>query len=190
MNRRRNSAAAVLSSILVFAFSSVAFSAPKKNIVVIMADDIAYDNNFGAYGARESWTPRLDQLAREGITFEHAYSTPKCTPSRVKLMTGRSGIRNYIGFGKLASTEVTFAHMLQQAGYRTHVAGKWQLDGKGGTATSDAGFDTWFLWNTELGRGSRYWEPNFDVNGMFEKAIASMPATNPAYQEETKNEAK
>ncbi|MDQ8183304.1 sulfatase-like hydrolase/transferase [Pelagicoccus sp. SDUM812005] len=137
----------------------------KKNIVLIMADDIAYDNNFGAYGARESWTPRLDQLAKEGITFDHAYSTPKCTPSRVKIMTGRSGIRNYIGFGKLAASEVTFAHMLKKAGYKTHVAGKWQLDDKGGTATNAAGFDTWFLWNTKLGRGSRYWEPDFDVNG-------------------------
>jgi len=137
----------------------------RPNIILIMADDIAYDNNFGAYGARESWTPRLDQLAKEGITFTYAYSCPKCTPSRVKLMTGRSGIRNYIGFGSLLSTEVTFAHMLRKAGYKTHVAGKWQLDGKDGTATSEAGFDSWFLWNTALGRGSRYWEPNFDVNG-------------------------
>lgn len=55
--------------------------------------------------------------------------------------------------------------MLKKAGYKTHVAGKWQLDDKGGTATNAAGFDTWFLWNTKLGRGSRYWEPDFDVNG-------------------------
>lgn len=137
----------------------------KPNIILIMADDIAYDNNFGSYGARESWTPRLDQMAKEGITFENAHSTPKCTPSRVKLMTGRSGIRNYTGFGTLPPTEISFAQMLQQAGYKTHVAGKWQLDANDGTATSEAGFDSWFLWNTKLGRGSRFWEPNFDVNG-------------------------
>lgn len=84
---------------VVLALANSMLGVAKKNIVLIMADDIAYDNNFGAYGARESWTPRLDQLAKEGITFDHAYSTPKCTPSRVKIMTGRSGIRNYIGFG-------------------------------------------------------------------------------------------
>ncbi|MDF7823591.1 sulfatase-like hydrolase/transferase [Pontiellaceae bacterium B12227] len=142
-------------------------AAKQPNIVVIMADDIAYDNNFGAYGARESWTLRLDQMAAEGMTFEQAYSTPKCTPSRVKLMTGRSGIRNYIGFGSLASSETTFAHMLKEAGYKTHVAGKWQLDDKGGTPTSEAGFDSWLLWNTASGRGSRYWGASFDVNGTF-----------------------
>ncbi|MDF7799959.1 sulfatase-like hydrolase/transferase [Pontiellaceae bacterium B1224] len=151
--------------VISLAFAQLAFAAPKQNIILIMADDIAYDNNFGAYGARESWTPRLDQLAKEGVMFEQAYSCPKCTPSRVKLMTGRSGIRNYEGFGTLPSAEITFAHMLKQVGYKTHVAGKWQLDGKGGTETSEAGFDSWFLWNTNLGRGSRYWEPDFDVNG-------------------------
>eukprot|EP00903_Cladosiphon_okamuranus_P004065 g4063.t1 len=139
----------------------------RPNIVLIMADDIAYDNNFGAYGARESWTPRLDRLAAEGITFEHAYSTPKCTPSRVKIMTGRSGIRNYEAFGSLPSGETTFAHMLKKAGYKTHIAGKWQLDGPGGTETGSAGFDSWFLWNTRLADGSRYWKPEFEVNGKF-----------------------
>lgn len=139
----------------------------KENIIVIMADDIAFDNNFGAYGARQSWTPRLDQMAKEGMTFEHAHSTPKCTPSRVKLMTGRSGIRNYIGFGKLAPSEINFAQMLKKAGYKTHVAGKWQLDGKVGTPTSEAGFDSWLLWNTDLGRDSRYWQPSFDKDGEY-----------------------
>lgn len=153
--------------LLIFATTLLvsALSEAKPNIILIMADDIAYDNNFGAYGARNSWTPRLDQLAKDGMTFENAHSTPKCTPSRVKIMTGRSGIRNYIGFGKLAADEVTFGHMFQEAGYKTHVAGKWQLDEKDGTATSRAGFDSWLLWNTELARGSRYWEPEFDVNG-------------------------
>ncbi|WPJ96603.1 sulfatase-like hydrolase/transferase [Coraliomargarita algicola] len=158
----------IIQKIFVVAALFSAFSlqaAERPNIVLIMADDVAYDNNFGAYGARESWTPRLDQLADEGITFEHAYSTPKCTPSRVKIMTGRSGIRNYEAFGVLPSTETTFAHMLQRAGYATHAAGKWQLDGKGGTPTSEAGFDSWILWNTQFGHGSRYWKPNFDVNG-------------------------
>ncbi|MFC5051850.1 sulfatase-like hydrolase/transferase [Rubritalea spongiae] len=155
------------SLIITLFLSSLAICSPKKNVIVIMADDIAYDNNFGAYGARESWTPRLDQMAKEGITFEHAYSTPKCTPSRVKIMTGRSGIRNYKGFGILPSEEISFVEMLKAAGYKTHCAGKWQLDDKGGTATKDAGFDSWMLWNTELGRESRYWKPSFDLNGKF-----------------------
>lgn len=137
----------------------------RPNIILIMADDIAYDNNFGSYGSSDSWTPRLDKMGEQGIRFDHCYSTPKCSPSRVKLMTGRSGIRNYSMFGSMAADEKTFAQMLQGAGYKTMVAGKWQLDGKGGTQTKDAGFDSWLLWNTQLALGKRYWNPVLERNG-------------------------
>jgi len=139
--------------------------ANRPNIILIMADDIAYDNNFGAYDSDDSWTPRLDKMAFEGVKFSHCYSAPKCTPSRVKIMTGRSGIRNYIRFGALDRNETTFAKMLSSAGYKTFIAGKWQLDGPGGTETKDAGFDSWLLWNTKIAGGNRYWDPNLELNG-------------------------
>jgi len=99
-------------------------NANRPNIILIMADDIAYDNNFGAYDSEDSWTRRLDKMASEGVKFSHCYSAPKCTPSRVKIMTGRSGIRNYIRFGALDRNEATFATMLRNAGYKTFIAGK------------------------------------------------------------------
>jgi arylsulfatase A len=139
--------------------------ANRPNIILIMADDIAYDNNFGAYTSEDSWTPRLDKMASEGITFNHCYSTAKCTPSRVKIMTGRSGVRNYIRFGALDRSEITFATVLKDAGYKTFIAGKWQLDGPGGTETKDAGFDSWLLWNTKVASGSRYWDPKLERDG-------------------------
>lgn len=60
----------VISLIASSLFLSANERPEKPNIILIMADDIAYDNNFGAYGAREPWTPRLDQMAQEGTTFE------------------------------------------------------------------------------------------------------------------------
>ena len=65
------------------------------NVVLIMADDSAADN-YGCYGSTYFKTPVLDQLARTGAKFNHCYSLPVCTPTRVKIMTGRSGIRNYV----------------------------------------------------------------------------------------------
>lgn len=45
----------LMKNLFVFLFAlSVAVHAAPKNIILIMADDIAYDNNLGAYGARES----------------------------------------------------------------------------------------------------------------------------------------
>ena len=98
------------------------------NVVLIMADDAGVEL-FGAYGSTQYRTPRLDALAALGARFSHAYASPSCTPSRVALMTGRYGVRNYVNFRHLAPTEYTFTDMFIAAGYETAVAGKWHLDG-------------------------------------------------------------
>ncbi|GIT29838.1 MAG: hypothetical protein Ct9H300mP1_18840 [Planctomycetaceae bacterium] len=55
----------------------------------------------GFYGSRQYKTPHIDRLARQGLRFRHCYSQPLCTPSRVKLMTGLSNVRNYSAFSVL-----------------------------------------------------------------------------------------
>ncbi len=75
-------------------------SGKKPNIILIMADDIGYEC-FGCYGSKSYKTPVLDELARTGMRFEHCYSQPLCTPSRVKIMTGQYNFRNYVNFGVL-----------------------------------------------------------------------------------------
>ncbi|MDB4652564.1 sulfatase-like hydrolase/transferase, partial [bacterium] len=59
----------------------------QPNIILIMADDIAYDN-IGCYGSTHFKTPCLDELAKTGVKFNFCYSEPVCTASRVKIMTG------------------------------------------------------------------------------------------------------
>ena len=63
----------------------------KPNIIFILADDIGY-TELGSYGGgkvRGFETPRLDQMADEGMRFLSFYSEPSCTPTRATLMTGR-----------------------------------------------------------------------------------------------------
>lgn len=144
----------------------------KPNIVMIMADDVGYEC-FGSYGSTQYSTPNLDRMAANGIRFSHAYSQPLCTPSRVKIMTGLSNARNYSAFSILNRDQRTFGHMLQEAGYQTMVAGKWQLLGSEnynerfrgkGTWPADAGFDRHCLWQVDT-RGLRYWEPLLTIDG-------------------------
>ncbi len=135
------------------------------NIILIMADDSAADN-YGCYGSTYFKTPVLDELARTGAKFNHCYSEPVCTPSRVKIMTGRDGIRNYVQFGSLDRDEITFANMMKKAGYATAIAGKWQLhNGERGTLAPASGFDTYCLWNYPGTGSSRYWKPSIMQNG-------------------------
>ena len=132
----------------------------RMNVVLIMADDIAHDN-LSCYGSDFFSTPRIDKLAATGVKFGHCYSEPVCTPSRVKIMTGRDGVRNYTVFGALDPKEITFGTMMQNAGYATAVAGKWQLHyGKNGSLAPQCGFDTFCCWNYPEGKRERFWNPS------------------------------
>jgi len=151
----------------------------RPNIVLIVADDLGYET-LGSSGGASYQTPHLDRLAATGVRFTHAYAQPLCTPTRVQLMTGKYNFRNWRAFGILDPAEKTFGHMLREAGYRTCIAGKWQLysynppdyepewRGKGMRA-EQAGFDEFCLWHahhTEE-KGSRYADPTIYQNGRY-----------------------
>ena len=165
-------------AILVFAHACKKHNAylqqgQKPNVILIMADDLGYET-LGAYGGNSYKTPHLDFLAAEGMRFDHCYSTTLCTPSRVQLMTGKYNFRNYIGFGLLDPNEKTFGHYMQDEGYKTLVAGKWQLLGnehqqtlagnKVGSLPENAGFDDFCLWQVDQ-LGSRYKDPLLTIKG-------------------------
>ena len=68
----------------------------KPNVVFILADNVGY-GDLGPYGGGElrgAPTPRIDQLAREGLRLTQYLVEPGCTPSRAALMTGQYSIRN------------------------------------------------------------------------------------------------
>lgn len=153
------------------------------NIILIMADDVGWEA-FGCYQGEDYRTPNIDRLASQGLRFNHCYSTPICTTSRVKIMTGKYNFRNYTHFGYLNPQEKTFAHLLKDAGYKTAIAGKWQLNGltnrlpghDDSSRPHQAGFDEYMLWqltapkNAKKGGirgGERFWCPTLEHNGKF-----------------------
>ena len=163
--------------------SCILRAAPKPNIILIMADDIGIEG-IGCYGGESYKTPHIDKLATNGLRFTHAYSQPLCTPTRVQIMTGKYNHRNWTYFGILDPNERTFGHLLKDAGYRTCISGKWQLQSydppdfpnsekrRGlGMKVTDAGFEEHCLfhsWETE-DKGSRYANPTYFKNGKLHK---------------------
>ena len=113
-------------------FSKPALEAGKPNFVIIFTDDQGYAD-IGCFGSTDIRTPRLDQMAKEGMKFTSFYGQPICGPSRAALMTGcypmrvaeRGNIKQVHPI--LHSEEVTIAEVLKKEGYTTACFGKWDL---------------------------------------------------------------
>lgn len=145
--------------------------AQRPNVLLIMADDLGYEC-LGCYGGTSYKTPNLDKLARGGIRFTNCFSTPKCSPSRVTIMTGRYTFRTTTTWGHLPPDEITFGHVLGQAGYATALAGKWQmvLLRKNPGHVARSGFEQNCCWAWH--EGPRYWNPMIWQNGRLRGDVA------------------
>ncbi len=128
--------------------------APKltpPNIVLMYADNLGY-GDLGCYGNEEVKTPRIDQLAREGVRCTDFYVVSStCTVSRGALLTGRYPLRNglthqlvtsenWTGIG-LPQRERIIPQYLQDAGYATACFGKWNIGFAPGSRPTERGFD-------------------------------------------------
>ncbi|MEM9643793.1 MAG: arylsulfatase [Planctomycetota bacterium] len=128
-------------------------STAPPNIVLILADDLGY-GDLGCYGQTQIKTPRLDQMAAEGMRWTNFYAgNTVCAPSRSVLMTGRHMGHTHVrgnantdmSIQSLREQDVTVAEVLKTVGYTNGLIGKWGL----GTINDDGfvlkqGFDSFF----------------------------------------------
>lgn len=142
----------VCSFLLLLSLSS--WSAERPNLIFILADDLGY-GDLGCFGQQVIKTPRLDQMAAEGMRLTQFYAgNTVCAPSRSVLMTGKhmghTHVRGNAGgddmlIQSLRKEDLTVAEVLQSAGYSTALIGKWglgELDQPG--TPLQKGFDRFF----------------------------------------------
>ena len=96
----------------------------RPNILIIFTDDQGYAD-LGCTGSKTNKTPRIDQLAKEGMRFTSFYAQSVCGPSRSALLTGRYPVRSK-GWSMPAG-EITWAELISAAGYQTASIGKWDV---------------------------------------------------------------
>ena len=147
----------------------------KPNIIYILADDLGY-GELGVYGQEKILTPNIDALAASGMLFTQHYSgAPVCAPSRDILLTGKHAGHAYIrgndewasrgevwdyakavydpnleGQRPIPNDVPTIGKVLQDAGYRTAIVGKWGLGAPNthGIPTKN-GFDFFYGYNCQ-----------------------------------------
>ncbi|NNJ25942.1 sulfatase-like hydrolase/transferase [Alienimonas chondri] len=163
----------LLLALPLLAAGSAESSAPRPNVLLILADDLGVEA-LGCYGGTSYETPNLDRLAAGGRRFTHCFSNPYCSPSRAELLTGREPLHN--GIPRVIfdpqnhrefldpAREQTVANLFRDAGYATAAAGKWQLSFLTQRDTPHAlGFDRSQFWPIQIegSRTSRFAEPSF-----------------------------
>ncbi len=101
--------------VVFFSFSLALSAQDRPNIVFFLVDDMGWQDTSVPFWTemtdlnRRYHTPGMERLAREGVVFTNAYSTPVCTPTRVSIMTGMNaahhGITNWTHIQKDTPTD-------------------------------------------------------------------------------------
>ncbi|XP_033124047.1 arylsulfatase B-like [Anneissia japonica] len=175
-----------LTAIICTSSISPTQASSQPNIIFITGDDQGY-RDIGYHGSIFK-TPNLDSLAEEGVKLENYYVQVYCTPSRAQFMTGRYGIRMGMQHGVLDQdqkaclplNETTLAQKMQEAGYSTHLIGKWHLGlYREECLPNNRGFDTFFgflqgaeyYFSHDTPKGQldfrRNFEPQWQYNGTY-----------------------
>jgi arylsulfatase A-like enzyme len=147
----RREASMLLRTLVLLLVTAIASAAP-PNLVVIVADDLGY-NDAGFQGSKEIKTPHLDRLAKNGVRLTDAYAAAAvCSPTRAALITGRypqrTGfewvIRDTEKERGLPADAWVLAKNLRAVGYATALFGKWHLGYREEFGPNAHGFDEFF----------------------------------------------
>lgn len=162
----------------------------RPNVIYILADDLGY-GDLGCYGQDKIQTPNIDELARQGMLFTQFYAgSPVCAPSRYNFLTGlhsghafirgnhewneRGDVWDYEkvvedvsleGQYPIPDSTFTLGEMLQSAGYKTALVGKWGLGAPNTEGVPNKqGFDYFYGYNCQRQAHNLYppflWENN------------------------------
>lgn len=148
----------------------------QPNILFIISDDQGLDAS-AQYAVSEDlpYTPNLDELAAQGITFDNMWATPACSTTRGTIITGKYGINS--GITTVPATLSNEHEILQQylkrntdtENYQSAVFGKWHLSGGNGNEThpNESGID---YYAGNLGNLSDYYDWPLTINGATENS--------------------
>jgi arylsulfatase A-like enzyme len=146
----------------------------KPNIIFCLVDDMGKEGVSCYNTGKPNLTPVIDSLAADGIKFDNFYAMPQCTPTRVAFLTGQYPFRNgWVNHydvprwnlkGFSPKTNPCVGNVVKSAGYRTCIAGKWQINDfrDEPNILNECGFDEYCMWTGGESKNPpsnrRYWD--------------------------------
>ena len=176
--------------VLLLSPYSVAADAQSPNVVLIMVDDLGY-NDLSSYGHPEIKTPVLDRLADEGIRLTSFYcGATACTPSRMALLTGAyarrvgwtKGVIGYkMGPGEgMSPKALTIAEIFKSEGYATAISGKWHLGDQPQCLPRGQGFDSAYYVTKSNNQTKKLWRDGELLENPFNNRLLTEQFTREA----------
>jgi N-sulfoglucosamine sulfohydrolase len=162
----------------------------RANILLVVADDWSWPHA-GVAAQRVVSTPNIDRVAREGVTFTHAFTAaPSCTPARAAMLTGQYPHRLEEGgnlHGFLPRRFAVYPDLLAASGYHVGYTRKGWGPGRfdaGGRARNPAGpqFADFaaFLASRPAGAPFAFWFGTQDPHRPYERGSGVAAGLDPA----------
>jgi arylsulfatase A-like enzyme len=143
----------------------------KPNVIIILSDDQGW-GDLSINGNTNLNTPNIDQLAKNGASFDRFFVSPVCSPTRAEMLTGRYHPRGGVyststGGERLDLDETTIADVFKEAGYATAAFGKWHNGMQYPYHPNARGFDEFYGFCS--GHWGSYFSPLLEHNGKLVK---------------------
>ncbi len=121
----------------------------RPNIILVMTDDQG-KGDLSCLGNTDLRTRNIDRLYRQSSRFTDFHVSPTCAPTRSAMMSGRHEFKNGVTHTikereRMALSTVTIAEVLQRAGYKTGIFGKWHLGDEDAYQPHSRGFGEVFI---------------------------------------------
>lgn len=104
----------------------------RPNLILLSIDEMIY-NAMSFTGNPWVSTPNIDNLMKEGIYFQRAYTTnPVCSPARASWATGLYTSENgsNLNFCRMLDECPDIGQLMNKNGYYPAHAGKWHVEGR------------------------------------------------------------
>ena len=139
----------------------------QPNIILILTDDQGW-GDLSINGNKDIYTPNIDKMTLNGVSFDRFFVSPVCSPTRAEILTGRYHVRTGVydvslGGERINITEETIADVFRASGYKTAAYGKWHNGMQAPYHPNTRGFDDFYGFCS--GHWGNYFNPILEKNG-------------------------